>query len=420
MVSTFVSGDRGAPERIRTSDPRLRRPLLYPPELLARAYHLAGASRFERPTTCAQGRCASRLRYAPSKVNEPLTRTPGPTQRWRGSGGGESGAERAHGARPVAHALLVGGRGGGEGAPQLVGHEHGIVAEPAAAARGGRDPAVARALGGHRVAPRPDEGDDAAEARAPPSARHRRQLGQETGHAGGVGRRVARRAHPGRAPERLHLEARVVGERREAGRGRHRSRLRERILQVGPARLLGAAHAREVGEREDLGRPPLRHQRAQLLELAAVGRGQHEPRRNHPRRVRSTPTARSVARWSAVSSPRPARATASRRSSCRSVNGFPSPVPRRSRSMRSPALRGSMAYSAVTQPRPWPRRKGGTLSCTVAVHTTRVAPISISADPSAGGRKPGVSLTGRSSPARRPSARRPPCPPSTIWPARPI
>src|SRR5437899_11442433 len=68
MVSTFVSGDRGAPERIRTSDPRLRRPLLYPPELLARASHLVGASRFERPTTCAQGRCASRLRYAPSKV----------------------------------------------------------------------------------------------------------------------------------------------------------------------------------------------------------------------------------------------------------------------------------------------------------------------------------------------------------------
>ena len=25
-----------------------------------------GASRFERPTTCAQGRCATRLRYAPS------------------------------------------------------------------------------------------------------------------------------------------------------------------------------------------------------------------------------------------------------------------------------------------------------------------------------------------------------------------
>src|SRR6184192_3967353 len=68
MVSIFVFARGRAPERIRTSDPRLRRPLLYPPELLARASHLVGASRFERPTTCAQGRCASRLRYAPSKV----------------------------------------------------------------------------------------------------------------------------------------------------------------------------------------------------------------------------------------------------------------------------------------------------------------------------------------------------------------
>src|SRR5712664_460267 len=68
MVSIFVVAHGRAPERIRTSDPRLRRPLLYPPELLARASHLVGASRFERPTTCAQGRCASRLRYAPSKV----------------------------------------------------------------------------------------------------------------------------------------------------------------------------------------------------------------------------------------------------------------------------------------------------------------------------------------------------------------
>src|SRR5438552_11671119 len=177
MVSTFVFARGRAPERIRTSDPRLRRPLLYPPELLARASHLVGASRVDRPTTCAQGSCASSLRYAPSKVNEPLTRTPGPTQRWRGSGGGESGAERAHGARAVAHSLLVGGRGGGEGAPQLVGHEHGIVAEPAAAPRGGRDPAVARALGGHRVAPRPGEGDDAAEARAPRGAWHPCEFG---------------------------------------------------------------------------------------------------------------------------------------------------------------------------------------------------------------------------------------------------
>jgi hypothetical protein len=51
----------GAPEGTRTPDPRLRRPLLCPPELLARI----GASRFERPTPCSQGRCATRLRHAP-------------------------------------------------------------------------------------------------------------------------------------------------------------------------------------------------------------------------------------------------------------------------------------------------------------------------------------------------------------------
>ena len=84
--------DSGAPEGTRTPDLRLRRPLLYPPELLAPKKvsseevsgkqsppptsllltpHfslltiLVGARRFELPTPCAQGRCATRLRYAP-------------------------------------------------------------------------------------------------------------------------------------------------------------------------------------------------------------------------------------------------------------------------------------------------------------------------------------------------------------------
>src|SRR2546430_17172285 len=129
MVSTFVSGDRGAPERIRTSDPRLRRPLLYPPELLARASHLVGASRFERPTTCAQGRCATRLRYAPSKVTRLRNTDSRPPQRWRVSGGGESGAEPAHGARPVAHPLLVRGRRRGARATQRAGPQDRAVAQ---------------------------------------------------------------------------------------------------------------------------------------------------------------------------------------------------------------------------------------------------------------------------------------------------
>src|SRR5213083_1458181 len=144
MVSIFVCSHRRAPERIRTSDPRLRRPLLYPPELLAPVFHV-GASRFERPTTCAQGRCASRLRYAPSKVIR-LPNTDSRLHATLRAHDSESGAERPRGACPVADALLVRRRGRGEGAAELVGDEHGIVAEAAAAAGGGRDPAAARAM----------------------------------------------------------------------------------------------------------------------------------------------------------------------------------------------------------------------------------------------------------------------------------
>src|SRR5439155_25022662 len=59
-----------APGGNRTPDLRLRRPLLYPTELLARrpndrAAAKIGVRGFEPPTPCAQGRCATRLRYTP-------------------------------------------------------------------------------------------------------------------------------------------------------------------------------------------------------------------------------------------------------------------------------------------------------------------------------------------------------------------
>src|SRR5262249_20913411 len=63
-----------APGGTRTPDLRLRRPLLYPPELLAHvrrrwlAARPVGARGFEPPTPCAQGRCATRLRHAPNRV----------------------------------------------------------------------------------------------------------------------------------------------------------------------------------------------------------------------------------------------------------------------------------------------------------------------------------------------------------------
>ena len=54
-----------------------------------------------------------------------------------------------------------------------------------------------------------------------------------------------------------------------------------------------------------------------------------------------------------------------------------------SRAVRVEVARGSMEYSAVTQPLPEPRRNGGTVSSTDAAHSTRVLPTSISAEPSA-------------------------------------
>jgi len=47
----------------------------------------------------------------------------------------------------------------------------------------------------------------------------------------------------------------------------------------------------------------------------------------------------------------------------------------RSREFRVLVDRGSMSYSAVTHPLPWPRRNPGTRSSNDAAHITLVAPI---------------------------------------------
>ena len=53
---------------------------------------------------------------------------------------------------------------------------------------------------------------------------------------------------------------------------------------------------------------------------------------------------------------------------------------------------GSIPYSAVVQPRPWPAIQRGTDSSTLAVQITRVPPASISAEPVALLMKPGMML----------------------------
>src|SRR5882724_11694311 len=54
-----------------------------------------------------------------------------------------------------------------------------------------------------------------------------------------------------------------------------------------------------------------------------------------------------------------------------------------SRRVRSSVARGSMPYSAVTQPRPWPLSQGGNRSSSVAVTSTWVSPNLTMQDPSA-------------------------------------
>ena len=54
-----------------------------------------------------------------------------------------------------------------------------------------------------------------------------------------------------------------------------------------------------------------------------------------------------------------------------------------SRWLRSVPARGSMLYSAVTQPAPLPRIQPGTRSSIVAAQITRVSPTRMRTDPSA-------------------------------------
>ena len=76
-----------------------------------------------------------------------------------------------------------------------------------------------------------------------------------------------------------------------------------------------------------------------------------------------------------------------------------------SRALRVIVARGSMAYSAVSQPLPLPARKPGTRFSTVAATSTRVSPAEMSTEPSANFSGSISIATGRSAFAARPSTR---------------
>ena len=66
--------------------------------------------------------------------------------------------------------------------------------------------------------------------------------------------------------------------------------------------------------------------------------------------------------------------------SCVRPEGWPTVASRRVRSL---VARGSMPYSAVTQPRPWPLSQGGRRSSRLAVQCTWVLPNLMRQEPSA-------------------------------------
>ncbi len=76
-----------------------------------------------------------------------------------------------------------------------------------------------------------------------------------------------------------------------------------------------------------------------------------------------------------------------------------------SRSERVLVDAGSMAYSAVTQPRPLPLRHRGTPSEAEAAHSTRVRPNSTSTEPAAWSSQCRVMVTCRRASSARPSLR---------------
>jgi len=99
--------------------------------------------------------------------------------------------------------------------------------------------------------------------------------------------------------------------------------------------------------------------------------------------TRVPPSADSTSQSTAiVRSPSLSRSTAAR--SDRPISRWISlPRPPGSRLLRVCVDRGSIAYSAVSQPLPLPAMKPGTPSSTLAAHSTQVSPSLISAEPSA-------------------------------------
>ena len=280
----YVAGPRRAPEGIRTPDPRLRRPLLYPPELLAPGRWSGRDDLNVRPPAPKAGAlpgCATprHLMAAASLTRLPRDRRNGchascapsapasPRARWR---------QRAS-SRPPWQL--------GEGAAGSVGDEHRIVAEAAAARAAPRRSAPRSVPRPRSTRPSGHASTTAQRKRAPrrvsSTAAERAQ--QPCAPVPRRRRREARRAHAG-AP----ASASTSRPESSASAGRPVAAATARAFTRRCSRYVAPVFVRQPDDRarrrRASGRRSTPHsptQRAQLARSCRVGGREHQPRRDH-------------------------------------------------------------------------------------------------------------------------------------------
>ena len=171
-------------------------------------------------------------------------------------------------------------------AVEAVGGEHRVVAESPVTPGCGGDGPGDLAFHPQLLAVGPGHEGDTAEP-GPPVVRragaHPVEFGHQLGHVVGVTgplARVPRRVDARLAPERLHLEAGVVGHGRQSGGLAQGDGLQPGVVLEGLPRLLDVGHLRGPGHERQVG--DATEDGGDLRRLVLVGTGQHERLLGHP------------------------------------------------------------------------------------------------------------------------------------------
>ncbi len=167
-----------------------------------------------------------------------------------------------------------------------------------------------------RVVGMPQQRQHAHEARAAFGIGHPVELAQQLADirlAVAMGAGIARRIQPRRAVQRVHAQAGIVRQRRQAGGARGMACFQDRVLDERGASLFGIGES-EFGLR--MQREAGTQQLPQLHQLAGVAAGQHQPH-----------ACASASRWAANSALQPCSARVSRASSSSRRKAWPSAVP---------------------------------------------------------------------------------------------